>query len=477
MAAFSLDEAAQLYSTLRHFFEVAVHDILYYRRLYPERAFAAATAFDVPVHQSRHPAVCAWVRAAVEQVIVQIAGGDDNRGISDRPGSEDGLPADNVNAVAVAVHAPFETKAGSAQAHSLPPGAVLEKWVFDVRHLPRGWPGGIEALRRAQKDIETREQQDEERARERRQRRRRQRSPKKEAENSAVKGQEGHEGQEDLEGQEGQEDQEGQEGQGGHESQVGQEDQENQGDLDDQDDQDYQGDQGDQDVQDVQGGGRYDYYDEEEELANAESEAELDDSPSASDNEDDENNGDGDQGDDSSTTNWKDLHEQLRGVLQRLAQAGQQVAALPDGCTFTMAIELGDGDNAGGGAKTRHMDSNWIPEATSRKRQFGGGLSGGAGALTRSIRSVDSAPLFLECWVEESAVKKAAADGASSAKLAITAKTARDVLPPPPTASASTETSYGMNTSFNFDQFIAQDSFAKDKKPPQNNKAKNVSFS
>lgn len=418
MASLSLDEAAQLYGTLHHFFEVAVHDILFYRHLYPERAFAAATAFDIPVHQSRHPAVCAWVRAAVEQVIVQIAGGESSSGASGRPGSKEGLPVDNVNAVALAVHAPFEaTSAGSAQAHSLPPGAVLERWVFDVRHLPRGWPGGIEALRRAQKDVEKRGKQGEERGRERRQRRRRRRSPNK---GDVAEGGGTEEGQDGPEGE------------------------------------------------------RYNYYDEEEELANAESEAELDKSPFASDDEDDADEA---QGADSSNMNWKDLNDQLRGVLQRLAQAGQQVAALPDGCTFTMAIELGGGDKTEGEATTRNMDTNWIPETSSRKRKFGGGRAGGAGASTTSIRSVDSSPLFLECWVEESAVKKAAAEGASSAKLAITAKNAKDVLPPPPTASASTVTSYGMDTSFNFDQIMAQDSLLKGENSPQKSKGKAVSFS
>lgn len=416
MASLSLDEAARLYGTLQHFFEVAVHAILYYRRLYPARAFAAATAFDVPVHQSRHPAVCAWVRAAVEQVMVQIAGGDVQPGASDRPGSKDGgLPPDSVKAVAVVVHAPYEASATSGQAHNLPPGAVLERWVFDVRHLPRGWPGGVEALRRAQMDSDKRGRQGEERERERRERRRRRRSPDKVAD-------------------------------------------------------------GTEEGQDGQNGGRYNYYDEEEELANAESEAELDESASASDG-DDNDNLERTQGGSAEAMNWKDLNDQLRGVLQRLAQAGQQVAALPDGCTFTMAIELGDGDKPEGDTKTRDMDTTWIPEMGSHKRKFGGGPASGVGVSTTSIRSVDSAPLFLECWVEESAVKKAAAEGAPKEKLTAAAGGVGDVLPPPPTASPSTATSYGLDTSFSFDKIMAQDSSIKDESTPQTNKGKAVSFS
>lgn len=419
MTSLSLDEAARLYSTLHHFFEVAVHGILYYRKLYPERAFAAATAFDVPVHQSRHPAVCAWVRAAVEQVMAQIAGGEAEAGAR-----EDALPKDHVNAVAVVVHAPYETTAStkSSQAHSIPPGAVLERWVFDVRHLPRGWPGGADALRQAQKNSDKRGRQDEDREkeRERRERRRRRRSPDKPAADS---------GKDDEEGEENETE------------------------------------------------GRYNYYDEEEEFANAESEAELEESGSENGDNDDKQDGNSAEEPEESTDtmNWKDLQDQLRGVLQRLAQAGQQVTALPDGCTFTMAIELGNENKLKGNIKSRDMDTNWIPEVGSRKRKFGG-PSGGAGATTTTIRSVDSAPLYLECWVEESAVKKAAAEGAPSAKLAAAAGVAGNVLPPPPSATSSATTSFGLG-SFSFDKIVAQDSFAKNKNTPKTGKGKTVSFS
>ncbi|CAK7199680.1 hypothetical protein SEUCBS139899_002363 [Sporothrix eucalyptigena] len=399
MSSLSLGEAAQLYSTLHHFFEVAVHTVLYYRRLYPERAFAKAIAFDVPVHQSRHPAVCAWIRAAVEQVMVQIAGGVTEQG------NPDEQPAEGVNAVAVVVHAPYTTGIEEENGSNLPAGAVLERWVFDVRHLPRAWPGGIEALRRTQADRSKRgrderdggENDGEQR---RRQARRRRRSPNKVT---------------------------------------------------------AEGDNGDENSQ---GEARYNYYDEEEELANAESEAELDD--------EDEGNGRRDAQMDhyteedpiTASVNWTDLKDQLRGVLQRLAQAGQQVAALPNGCTFTVAIELGNDDTNDTGTR-RKMDINWVPETAVLKQQSFG--AGKAAAATTSIRSVDSAPLYLECWVEESAVKEAAAKGAIQAQLAAAAadSTAGDILPPPHAVMSSTATTAS----------------SKDGNTPQTNKGKNVSFS
>ncbi|CAK7245526.1 MAG: hypothetical protein STHCBS139747_007110 [Sporothrix thermara] len=420
MASLSLDEAAQLYSTLHHFFEVAVHAVLYYRRLYPERAFATATAFDVPVHQSRHPAVCAWVRAAVEQVMVQIAGGG-QAAAADKP------PAEGVNAVAVVVHAPYRDDVSPATSGGgLPPGAVLERWVFDVRHLPRGWPGGIEALRRAQTDRSKRDgrgdgadrgqhdgELDRREAREAREARRSRRRPPEK----------------------------GAAGAGGEDG-------------------------GEEDVWGAGGEARYNYYDEEEELANAESEAELDEDDNTS-GDGDEHTGGGDRDTSSSfgTVNWTDLDDQLRGVLQRLAQAGQQVAALPDGCTFTVAIELGDGLEGEPGADTarRHMDTNWIPETSGHKQQPFGGETAAVGGSTTSIRSVDSAPLYLECWVEESAVKNAAAKGLTRAQLAATASSeSGGILPPLQAAMAMPST--------------ASTASYRDSDTPRPNKGKTVSF-
>lgn len=422
MASLSLDEAAQLYDTLRHFFEVAVHAVLYYRRLYPERAFAAATAFGVPVHQCRHPAVCAWVRAAVDHMLQQLAGGTG------------AAVADRVNAVAVVVHAPFASSATPDRQDDaqLPRGAVLERWVFDVRHLPQRWPGGIEALQRAQRDHAKHERSTAGGGGRREKQRQRQRQKQQE---------EVHQDGDD----------------------------------------------------------RYTYYDEEEELANADSEAELDNLAS---------DGDGDGGDRGGDDNadraegatsgkgrsldWADLHHQLRGVVQRLAQAGQQLAALPAaGCTFTMAIELSDGEAGGSGDAAelppgqmagvqRSMDASWIPATDEHRREFGGGDDGGGGganSTTTTIRTVDSAPLFLECWVEESAVKRAASDG-RSARLASSVGDG-DIMPPPPplpgaaAPSAASTASYsgGLGTSFALGPSPESPALAR---PP--NKGKSVTF-
>ncbi|KAG5925361.1 hypothetical protein E4U42_004374, partial [Claviceps africana] len=65
-ASFNLapSQASFLLSSLANFLTVAIHSILYHRALYPPASFLTARAYNLAVHQSRHPAVCAWVRDA-----------------------------------------------------------------------------------------------------------------------------------------------------------------------------------------------------------------------------------------------------------------------------------------------------------------------------------------------------------------------------------------------------------------------------
>ncbi|KAL8408097.1 hypothetical protein RB594_006773 [Gaeumannomyces avenae] len=91
-SAIPLPYAHTLLRSFDSFLTVAVHNILYYRGIYPARTFLSARAFNLPVQQNRHPVVCAWPS----------------------PGP--------------------------------PPGAVLERWMFDVSSFP-AWPGGAAAMR------------------------------------------------------------------------------------------------------------------------------------------------------------------------------------------------------------------------------------------------------------------------------------------------------------------------------------------
>jgi hypothetical protein len=40
------------------------------------------------------------------------------------------------------------------------------------------------------------------------------------------------------------------------------------------------------------------------------------------------------------SVNWPDVNEQLRGALRRMASTAEKMDALPEGCTFTVAVEL-----------------------------------------------------------------------------------------------------------------------------------------
>ncbi|KAI0486129.1 HORMA domain-containing protein [Xylaria cf. heliscus] len=103
----TIPQATRLLTTFSHFLTVCIHNILYYRGLYPATTFLASRAYNLPVHQSRHPAVCSWIRDAVDASRAQIAQGA-------------------VERLAVVIYD------GS--------GAVMERWMFDVARFPV-WKG------------------------------------------------------------------------------------------------------------------------------------------------------------------------------------------------------------------------------------------------------------------------------------------------------------------------------------------------
>ncbi|KAM3533623.1 hypothetical protein MY4038_003059 [Beauveria bassiana] len=106
-SSIAADQAARLLSSFSSFLTVAVHSLLFHRALYPARSFLATRAYNLPVHQSRHPGVCAWVADAVAAIAAQIRSGA-------------------ARAVVLAVHAPQSM-------------TVLERWVFDLQSFPASW--------------------------------------------------------------------------------------------------------------------------------------------------------------------------------------------------------------------------------------------------------------------------------------------------------------------------------------------------
>lgn len=99
----SLPQASHLLTSFTHFLTVAIHNVLYYRSLYPPATFLTARAYNLAVHQSRHPGVCTWISDAVSAIRAQLILG-------------------TVERVALVIHAPGTQ--------------VLERWMFDLRAFP-----------------------------------------------------------------------------------------------------------------------------------------------------------------------------------------------------------------------------------------------------------------------------------------------------------------------------------------------------
>lgn len=137
--AVSLPQAAHLLVAFTDFLTVAVHNILFYRALYPPATFLTARAYNLAVHQSRHPRVCAWVRDAVDAVRAQLV-----RGAVSRIAVVIHGPATNPNTAissSVSDDAPFSSGAAAGTSGGGGGGgsgasAVLERWMFDVAAFP-----------------------------------------------------------------------------------------------------------------------------------------------------------------------------------------------------------------------------------------------------------------------------------------------------------------------------------------------------
>ncbi|KAK0761474.1 hypothetical protein N5P37_006426 [Trichoderma harzianum] len=107
--------ANPLLTSFTSFLTIAIHSLLYHRTLYPSTSFLATRAYNLPVHQSRHPGLCTWISDAVAAIAAQL-----------RVGS--------VRRIVLAIHSP----PGSS-----PPPIVRERWVFDVHRFP-AWGSSAE---------------------------------------------------------------------------------------------------------------------------------------------------------------------------------------------------------------------------------------------------------------------------------------------------------------------------------------------
>lgn len=87
-----------------------------------------------------------------------------------------------------------------------------------------------------------------------------------------------------------------------------------------------------------------------------------------------------------------DMEEQFRATMSKLANCGSVLKPLPQGCTFTIVVEIkGEGE-----APIGHPQP-WIP-VQPRNRNLS---NGPAEAKTTPVRTVSAGDMIFETWIEE----------------------------------------------------------------------------
>lgn len=71
----SIPNFAALVTAFCDFLTVAIHSILFERKLYPPESFISARKYNYVVRQSRHPKVCQWITDAVAAVETELLKG------------------------------------------------------------------------------------------------------------------------------------------------------------------------------------------------------------------------------------------------------------------------------------------------------------------------------------------------------------------------------------------------------------------
>lgn len=254
------DQAAHVLTSFTQFLTICIHNILYYRSIYPTRTFISSRAYNLPVHQSRHPKLCSWIHDAVDAVQAQLAAGV-------------------VERIAVVIY----------DKHA----RVMERWMFDVASFPV-WPDLDETEGLGAEEGENYDDDE---------------------------GGEGEKGEGDL----GDED----------EGDVDKREDEQEDVEEEEDDEDEDGDKNEE-----AGGGEDDELDEE-----------ADDAESSTE----------------SVVNWANVDEQLRATVRKLAYAGEKMGPLPEGCTFTVAVELRDGGEAPISVSVSFYQFSWHQVVVTRK--------------------------------------------------------------------------------------------------------------
>lgn len=128
------------------------------------------------------------------------------------------------------------------------------------------------------------------------------------------------------------------------------------------------------------------------------------------------------EGSDGPGVSRSDVEEQLRATIRKLAYAGEKLSPLPEGCTFTIAVELRDKADPPIGvchsatnkiyldlADAKKHPQPWIPSEPSLQigEKDDSDMRGAdvGGVKSTPVRLVEAGEFILEAWVEEGRAK------------------------------------------------------------------------
>lgn len=105
------------------------------------------------------------------------------------------------------------------------------------------------------------------------------------------------------------------------------------------------------------------------------------------------------------TTRLVDVEEQLRATVRKLAYCGSKLGPLPEGCTYTVVVEMRDEADPPVG-----HPQPWIPSPPSLQtgeRGHSENIGADLGGIRQvPVRSVETGDFVFDMWIEEGRAKQ-----------------------------------------------------------------------
>lgn len=105
------------------------------------------------------------------------------------------------------------------------------------------------------------------------------------------------------------------------------------------------------------------------------------------------------------TTRLVDVEEQLRATVRKLAYCGSKLEPLPEGCTYTVVVEMRDEADPPIG-----HPQPWVPSPPSLQtgeRGQSGNIGADLGGVRQvPVRNVETGDFVFDMWIEEGRAKQ-----------------------------------------------------------------------